>query len=392
MGGATNLKTIDAPAADQREPPAVAAFAGVPPIIDRLADSDADRAFLRAAWFRAAGAESTLLIATAAGTPLAAIPTVAAGPAALGARAVVGAYWPFRSIPISPELDDRDLEEALRDPRTRAALGPLWRMGPFYEDDPAGARLIEASARAGWTVLTRALGQTFVLDVAEQLAAGPWPRASTLKRIRNYERQLGEVSYERISGSGWTPSVFDALAEIEAASWIAGCEGGRGAKFSNPASRAFWEKAAADPALREMMSALILRVGGRPIAFCFDLNCGSLQYGIAGSYDAAFAKWKPGKIATYRNILWALERGIERIDLGAGDSGYKREIGAAAGSRIVDCLFVRNSFVASILRSRWERAAEEEGGDDARKLPLSRRELLLLASVLTAAFAGALAE
>jgi CelD/BcsL family acetyltransferase involved in cellulose biosynthesis len=265
-------------------------------------------------------------------------------------------------------------------------------MGPFYEDDPAGARLIEAAPEAGWTVLTRSLGETYLIEVEELRAQGPWPRPSTLKRIRNYERQLGEVGYERVSGSRWSPALFDSLAGVEAASWVAARTDGSGAKFLNPSSRAFWEKAAADPVLAEMMSALVLRVGGKPVAFCFDLNVGTLQYSIASSYDAAFAKLKPGKIATYRNIEWALERGITRIDWGSGDGGYKSEIGAVKGPRIVDCLFVRNALVASMLRPRWQRAAKDGGGDDARRLPLSRRELLLLASLITAATAGALSD
>jgi len=382
-----------AAAAAKPKPLAISVAAGVPDAVDRLAVSlDPDHAFLHAAWFRAAGADSTLLVEGSNGSPLAAFPTIGAGPRAIGARAVVGAYWPFRSVPISPRFSDADLRSLLAGQRTRAALGPLWRMGPFYEDDPAGARLIEAAPEAGWTVLSRSLGETYLLEVAELRAQGTWPRPSTLKRIRNYERQLGEVSYERVSGSSWSGAVFDALAGIEAASWIASRTDGSGAKFLNTDSRAFWEKAAADPVLAEMMSALILSVGGKPAAFCFDLNVGTLQYSIAGSYDAAFAKLKPGKIATYRNIEWALERGITRIDWGAGDGGYKREIGAVKGPRIVDCLFVRNGFVASMLRPRWERPVKDGSGDDARKLPLSRRELLLLASLITAAAAGALAE
>ena len=388
-----NLPASAAAAAKTRQPLAISVATGVPDILDRLAASlDPDHEFLRAAWFRAAGADATLLAKSADGRPLAAFPTTSAGPAAVGARAVVGAYWPFRAIPVSPQLNDADLESLLADPRTRAALGPLWRMGPFYEDDPAGARLLEAAPKAGWTLLSRSLGSTYLLEVAELQAQGPWPRPSTLKRIRNYERQLGDVRYERISGDGWSAEVFDALAEVEAASWIASRTDGSGAKFLNADARAFWEKAAANPVLSEMMSALILRVGGKAVAFCFDLNVGTLQYSIAGSYDAGFARLKPGKIVTYRNIEWALERGIARIDWGAGDGGYKREIGAVKGPGIVDCLFVRNGFVASMLRPRWERPVSDGSGDDGRKLPLSRREMLLLASLITAATAGALAE
>jgi CelD/BcsL family acetyltransferase involved in cellulose biosynthesis len=140
-----------------------------------------------------------------------------------------------------------------------------------------------------------------------------------------------------------------------------------------------------------MLSALIVRVGERPIAFCFDLNVGDLQYAIAGSFDAEFARLKAGKIATYRNIEWAIERGIGRIDWGAGDSGYKREIGAQQGSEIVDCLFVRNPLAATLLRPRWE-GAREQAGDRAGRLPIGPTEGLLLASLATAAAVTAMAE
>jgi CelD/BcsL family acetyltransferase involved in cellulose biosynthesis len=266
-------------------------------------------------------------------------------------------------------------------------------MGPFYRDDDIAAKLMRGAAAAGWHVLTRRLGHTYCLEIAAERAAGSWPRPSTLKRIRNYERQLarsGPLNVQRVSGDAWTPAVFDALAAIEAASWVADTDRS-GAKFVNGEHRAFWEKAVADPALAQMLSALIVRVGERPIAFCFDLNVGDLQYAIAGSFDAEFARLKTGKIATYRNIEWAIERGIGRIDWGAGDPGYKREIGAQQGSEIVDCLFVRNPLAATLLRPRWEGAREQEG-DRAGRLPIGPTEGLLLASLATAAAVTAMAE
>jgi CelD/BcsL family acetyltransferase involved in cellulose biosynthesis len=306
---------------------------------------------------------------------------------------MAGPYWPFRSPLLSPELGSGDVAAILRSGGARKALGPLWRMGPFYRDDAMAAKVVRGAASAGWSVLTRSLGYTYSLDIAAQQTKGPWPRPSTLKRIRNYERQLariGPLSFRRISGEDWSPAILDELAEVEAASWVGGTDR-TGAKFVNPRQRAFWEQALADPVVAGMLSAFILRVGERPIAFCFDLNCGDLQYAIAGSFDARFARLKAGKIATYRNIEWAVDRGIRRIDWGAGDSGYKSEIGAEKGSEIIDCLFVRNPLVATLLRPKWEGAQEQEG-DPAGRLPIGRREQLLIASIATAAAIGAMAE
>jgi hypothetical protein len=353
-----------------------------------------DHRHLRPAWFTAAGAQRTLVASGADGRPLAAFPLHPAGPAQLGASAVAGAYWPFRMPLLSERLEPGTLAKILRHPDARSAFGPLWRVGPFYADDAASLRLVEAARLAGWTVLTRRLGHSWVLEIAAAGREEPWPRRSTLRRIGNYERQLarlGTISWERIEGAGWTSSVFDDLATVEAASWVGTATDGKGAKFVNLRNRAMWEAAARDPVLADMMSALILRVDGRPVAFCFDLNVGDLQYSIAGSYAADLAKLKVGKIATYRNIAWAMERGIGRIDWGAGDSGYKSEIGALRGPEIVDCLFVRHPLLALLLRSKWERAAPREG-ETASWLPIGRREMLVIASIAAAAAVGAMSE
>lgn len=364
---------------------------GAPEQLDAFAAAAApEHRFLGSGWFAAAGAQATLLATRGDGLPVAAIPTAPVGPAQLGARTVVGSYWPFRSVPVAAEASTADLERLFSHKRTQRALGLVWRMGPFYRDDAGAARLVAAARNSGWSVLERAVGHTFLLGVEAAQQQGPWPRPSTLKRIGNYERQLareGALRFERVEGAGWTARVFDALATLEDASWIAERTDGTGAKFLNPGNRAFWEAAAGHEQLREMMSALILWLGERPVAFCFDLNVGTLQYSIAGSYDQGFAKMKPGKIATYRNLAWALERGITRIDLGTGDSGYKSEMGAVQGPEIVDCLFVRSPALATVLRMRWENGRESEGDPQ-----FGRLEKLLIASLATAATAVALSE
>lgn len=339
--------------------------------IDAVADRGDDaRSFLRAAWYagtaeRADGA-STLVLRRADGTPVAALPTLPAGPAIVGARRVPGSYWPFRSFALASDATTDEIAAMVADPIMLRLCSPLLRIGPFYDDDPALVPLAQAVERAGWRVLRRQLGTSYRIDVAAQRANGAWPGKSTQRRLRTYEKQLsaiGPVTIRHITGQRWTGQVLADLAAIESASWVGQDTDGSGAKFLAANKRAGWLRTIRDPALAEMLTATILYLGERPIAFTFDMLCGRVQYGIAGSYDRAFAAHSPGKLVAYRQYDVALARGIQTIDLGAGDSGYKRAQGAVAGPDIIDCLIVRHRPLATLLRRKWEGGGQKLAQD-----------------------------
>ena len=194
---------------------------GIPALLDDLAVRAApSHRFLRAGWYRMAAGEGAATIAALRGdgTAVAALPTAPLGPTLIGARSVPGSYWPFRSVPLDPDVTDEELTAFFAHPVSISALGPAWRIGPIYADDPATARIKRAAAVAGWTVLTRKLGRTFLFDARDEA----WPRRSTRRRLANYERQLeqlGAVAIRHVSGEDWSSAVLDDLAAIEAASY-----------------------------------------------------------------------------------------------------------------------------------------------------------------------------
>jgi CelD/BcsL family acetyltransferase involved in cellulose biosynthesis len=333
------------------------AVEGVDAAIDIVAASAIARnRFLTRSWFAAASEPvHTLIGRRPDGTPSIALP-VSRG--RWGLRAVPGCYWPHRSFPIAADLDDEELLRFLRSFVVRRALGPAWRVGPIYADDPALAALRRVAARSGWTLAERRIATSFVLDIDAARAEGPWPRNTTLRKNRFHEKHLGEhgaLEWRFVSGAAWTGAVFDDLAAIEAKAWV-GNKAGTDTKFLDPAGRGFWEKLAADPAQAERMRAAMLYVGGEPAAFSFDLDVGETKYAIANSYDPAFAKHSPGKCLYYRNLVEAAERGIRFVDWGAGDSGYKTTLGATAGAEIVDCLVVRPAILGRLIAPLWARS------------------------------------
>ena len=326
--------------------------AGLPAVIDEVAEAAAaSHGFLRRAWFTAAldayGGRARTLIVTERGRPVLALPMRAVGPFRGGLAAVPGGVWPFRSFPTAVSAGEPAINAAL------AALAReirALRIGPVYDGDVSATPLIEAARARGWAVLSRTVATSFLLDMAAAQAAGTWPRNSTLRKNRFHEKHLaehGELGWSFLSGADW-PGAFDDLATVEWASWIASRTDGRDAKFTRAGHGAFWRAAAADPVLARMFRAAMLTVDGRPAAFSFDIDAGDLKYAIANSYDPAFAKHSPGKLLYYRNLTNAIERGITRVDWGAGDSGYKRTIGAQAGPAIRDWLLLRPGLPATL--------------------------------------------
>ena len=68
-----------------------------------------------------------------------------------------------------------------------------------------------------------------------------------------------------------------------------------------------------------------------------------------------FAGRSPGRILLYRDFQEAVAAGIETIGWGAGDPGYKTEMGAEPGPEILDLLIVRGAVRAALARPFWER-------------------------------------
>lgn len=329
--------------------------------IDALAEADDPRrAFLRARWF-AASANPTLqttLLHDPGGVPLLALPLVRHGFGPATIRQVAGAYWPFRGIPTDSRASVEMLTVALSGRDARRALGQAWRIGPVVAADAAVTRLREAAERAGWHCLERHVGALFCLDLVALQTTGNWPSNKGRQKDRWRVRQLektGPVRIETYTGCDWTSATRDAMAAIEAASWVGQLAEGGDTKFHDPSLRRFWERAAQDPVIAAMFRGAILWVGETPAAFTFGLEAGDTRYCIANNFDRRFEKFSPGRVLLYHDFEDAARRGLARIDWGIGDAGYKGPMGAHADSPVSDLLFVRGSLFAGVLAPVWRR-------------------------------------
>ncbi len=267
---------------------------------------------------------------------------------------VAGPYWPFRTVPIAADAADDELVAWL----ARAKPGTAWRLGPAYADDLAVARLVAISERAGWRVLRRRLAEAYYVDLEGLAASGPWPATKTLRKNRWLERRLeeqGALQFRTVSGADWSEEVLETLRRIEGESWVGRSAEARDTKFLHGPNLDHWRRAIQDPVLAGLLSCSLLTIGGEPAAFTFRLRAGDTLHFIANSYAERFAAGSPGRVLLYRDFQQAAAEGVRRIGWGAGDPGYKSEMGAEAGPAIEDLLFVRNRALAALLRPIWER-------------------------------------
>lgn len=318
------------------------------------------QAFLTSSWFGATGQSYAIIGARRPdGTPIAAMPLTERSIGPFRINEIPGSYWPFRSFPLAENVSAAELAMMLSSNEMQQAMGRLFRFGPVYSNDPTASRLIPIAKANGWHVIQKTLATCYELDLAALYAAGPWPKGSTARKNRARERKLSadsELGYRFLIGSEIDAASMAAMAAVEANSWLATLNSGGDTKFLDPNSRAIWEKLMADPALSQSLFASLMTVGETPIAFSFGLEVENCRYYIANNYDDSFSKFGPGKLLLYKDFEFAAERGIGKISWGAGDAGYKTEMGAKPGPEIQDLLFVRGKALAMLLRPLFLRA------------------------------------
>ena len=261
----------------------------------------------------------------------------------------------------SPRRSGRRVCRAERD-----LCGRLWPGAPRISRAAALVVLGPAAWRAGRcsSRLRARLADSISRYCAAITTLEGWPRSpSAARRLRVAWRKLeerGTPRWRRVRGSDWNDAVIGDMGRIEAQSWIARSTDGSGAKFMRPHQQQLWREALSDPVIATSLCATILMLDDRPIAFSFDLDDGAWQYGIAGSYVEDLADCNIGKLVNYKALEDAIADGQSVMDMGAGDSGYKRAMGATAGYDFADLLFVRSRTAARVIARVWAKAASAE--------------------------------
>lgn len=272
----------------------------------------------------------------------------------LRVRSLAGYYWPFRTMAVRDDDDSRKaFAMTVASHFSRCPPATVLRFGPVSSLDKALGVLLSSLIENGWTALRRDDGQSFVLNLPEEVAAlENGISHSLLKNVRycrrRMEKQFGSVCFQRYVLGPDSDEALDIVGAIETASWVSKKDGDL--KFVGAANRKFWTSLGVVSEQPYHAVIWVLRCDTIPIAFSAHLETLETVYVIANSYDERWKCHSPGSVLSLELLCDACRRGKKQVDWGQGDSGYKSRWGAAPSAYLFDVMLFRPGIRGRLMR------------------------------------------
>jgi len=161
---------------------------------------------------------------------------------------------------------------------------------------------------------------------------GSKTRAAVRRTARRFEQALGPVRLETATSPGQRLEYFHALVAQHRRYWH-GRNGSDGA-FGDARVLRFHERLLQQSTSTAGGELMRLSAGGTPIGYAYNIVAnGTAHFYQSGiDYAAGAFHGSPGLLLLSRVIDRHLDQGTNRFELMAGDSPYKRSLGAQAGS------------------------------------------------------------
>jgi CelD/BcsL family acetyltransferase involved in cellulose biosynthesis len=155
-------------------------------------------------------------------------------------------------------------------------------------------------------------------------------RAKTSSKARNLHRrrrrQLAEIGNVEVRVAREPEDLDDALEEafrLHDLRWEGRPDG---SDFTSPRGRSFHRDAMLALAEHDVPRIVLLRVGGRAIAFHYYFALEGTMYVHRLGFDPALARYSPGLVNTLDTIEAAAAEGLGRVEFLGGAERYKREL------------------------------------------------------------------
>jgi CelD/BcsL family acetyltransferase involved in cellulose biosynthesis len=185
------------------------------------------------------------------------------------------------------------------------------------------------------------------------LAALPKKMRWTIRKSEKDLSALGSLTYEEVTAPEGVASLLAAIYEIEQKSWK---EQSGTSITAQAGQREFYESCVAQGAQAGILSAHVLRLDGKPIAYILGIAAGDGVFlDQKESFDLAYSEHSPGHVLKHFAIERLLARGVKLYDLMGECEQYKMRWTSKTYTRLSLALYNRNlggrlSHLRSMLR------------------------------------------
>jgi CelD/BcsL family acetyltransferase involved in cellulose biosynthesis len=199
------------------------------------------------------------------------------------------------------------------------------RFGPVESTDSTVNAFLAALRARGWRLNQLRESHEFLLSVPQSLEMDR-QLVSRIKQAAYKERRIsrrGAVkvrAYTGLDRSEWG-RVMSEVETIERGSWIAREDGLL--IFSGPRNQAFWADFLTDRRASEATKVWLLYFNDQAVSHMFTLQSGAMRYILANSYMDTVKTLSTGVVLLGCVVDDAMSSGIQVINYGQGDGGYK---------------------------------------------------------------------
>lgn len=268
---------------------------------------------------------------------------------------MAGYYYPFRTFLCHPDVKEAAID-SFADTVHSQTNTTILLAGPLEAGDQINAplqasflnrkwRICEVDAGAQQVVNLPATVEVFRASLGRSLRKNHDKRKRALQAMGQFE-----ISYFNNCTTEEWEQVIDRCATIEAQSWLATDDSG---KTRVHGRESFWKSYAAHNDGSKRLSVWVVTLDSTPIAYSLAIDSGSCRYSISGQYDEAYKKHGVGIIADMSMFEQAVESGKRVVNMGDGESEYKRRWGARPSASLQSLYFFKPGAIGWLAASAF---------------------------------------
>lgn len=264
---------------------------------------------------------------------------------------LAGYYYPFRSI-IMDKNAIADCSSAFVKTIQSNQVSNVVRLGPLEQDSEIAQNIESAFKQQKWRCHKVEQGQQHAValpdDFEEYKKSLSKKMLGNMRREKNKLKKLGEVRDVKHSGLAaeeWGP-VIDDCAEVERHSWVNKADNGKSVMHNE---EMFWKRLLRNEDTSRRVTILLTYLDDKPISYNVALDSGNCRYGLSAHFDDDYKTLGVGGATHMLVIEDAIEKGINKLNMGYGFASYKKRWNAEPTSELIDYFYFKPNLIGSLL-------------------------------------------